>query len=69
MGKALERNGVLPIRFFDVDPKKIGGKVQGKIPVLSWKELPSLKHEGVVLAAVGAKGARARFDKPYPRLE
>ncbi len=66
--KSLSALGRTPIRFFDIDPKKIGGKVGGEIPVVTWLDIPSLKTDGVIFAAVGAKGARAKIRQALASL-
>ena len=66
--KCLEGMGVEVRRFFDIDPKKIGGRIQGKIPVLHWKELQSWKADCLTLGAVGAKGAREKIRQGLPGL-
>lgn len=55
---ALARNGVRVVRFFDIDPKKVGRVLGGGAPVLHWRELPD--HRGIpLLCAVAVWGARA----------
>jgi glycosyltransferase involved in cell wall biosynthesis len=61
LGKQLERVGAPLSAFLDIDPAKIGHTRRGK-PVLPAKALPFLwqiSAKPVVLAAVGARGARA----------
>jgi glycosyltransferase involved in cell wall biosynthesis len=48
-------------RFFDIDPKKVGGRVGGKTPVLHWTELRNHQANTITLGAVGAKGARLKM--------
>lgn len=61
LGKQLARLGA-PLRYYiDIDPKKIGGTRRG-CPVLPAERLPEAWRASpnpVVLAAVGARGARA----------
>lgn len=59
--KELAQHGIQTLRFFDIDPRKIGGRVGGTIPVLSWTELPNFREEALILGAVGAKGARVEI--------
>ena len=59
--KELQQRGITIRRFFDIDPRKIGGRIQGEIPVLHWKELQNWKDDCLTLGAVGAKGARERM--------
>ena len=55
--KALLEEGVKVLRFFDIDPRKIGGRVAGEVPVIDSREVDS--HRGTpLLGAVGVKGAR-----------
>jgi len=61
LSKHLLRLGVPLVAFFDVDPRKIGRTRRG-LPVLSPDELPARMNQyarPVLLAAVGARGARA----------
>jgi glycosyltransferase involved in cell wall biosynthesis len=56
--KALDAEGARVIAYVDVDPRKIGQRVHGR-PVLGAKDLPEARENGpILLAAVGAKGAR-----------
>jgi glycosyltransferase involved in cell wall biosynthesis len=60
ISKYLLRQGQPLAAFFDIDPKKIGRTRRG-IPVLSPQDLPQTwqaHHRPVLLAAVGARGAR-----------
>jgi glycosyltransferase involved in cell wall biosynthesis len=60
LGKQLERAGCEITAFIDIDPKKIGSTRRGK-PIISPEELMDWWHpskEPVLLAAVGARGAR-----------
>lgn len=64
---ALEAKGVEVERFFDIDTRKIGGRVRSRVPVVSFRELDA--HRGVpLLAAVGVKGARALIRAELSRL-
>jgi glycosyltransferase involved in cell wall biosynthesis len=61
LSKHLEREGARLAAFVDIDPRKIGRTRRG-LPIISPEELPGWwqSHPGpVVLAAVGARGARA----------
>jgi hypothetical protein len=61
LGKQLQRQGVTLTAYIDIDPKKIGGTRRG-CPILAPEELSPLwgrYHNPVLLAAVGARGARA----------
>ena len=61
LSKQLERQGVPLVGFVDVDPKKIGRTRRG-LPIIAADALPRLwaKYEQpALLAAVGARGARA----------
>jgi glycosyltransferase involved in cell wall biosynthesis len=63
LSKHLARQGSSLVAFLDIDPKKIGGSLRG-LPILSPDELPSQwgrYGNPVVLAAVGARGARQRI--------
>jgi glycosyltransferase involved in cell wall biosynthesis len=60
LGKQLERQGTPLAAFIDIDPAKIGHTRRGR-PVLAPEALPELWRRSpnpVVLAAVGARGAR-----------
>ncbi len=58
-GRALDARGVRVIRWFEVDPRKVGQVVAGA-PVLPWPPGPG--HRDVpLLAAVGRPGARLRI--------
>lgn len=60
LGKQLQRVEAPLVAFFDIDPRKIGSTRRG-LPILPPAELlPWLAryHHPVVLAAVGARGAR-----------
>jgi NADH/NAD ratio-sensing transcriptional regulator Rex len=57
---ALLKEGVRVVRFFDIDPRKIGGKVGDEVPVLDAQTVA--EHRGIpLLGAVGVKGARAEI--------
>jgi cellulose synthase/poly-beta-1,6-N-acetylglucosamine synthase-like glycosyltransferase len=61
LGKQLQRAGAPLAAFIDIDPKKIGHTRRG-LPILSPEELPGVWQRyanPVILAAVGARGARA----------
>jgi len=55
--KALLNEGITVACFFDVDPRKIGGRVAGTVPVVHWTEAQK-SPEIPLLCAVGVKGAR-----------
>lgn len=63
IGRALRQNGVAPVLYVDIDPRKIGSVAQGA-PIVAPADLPRGEHSVVV--AVGARGAReivrARLD-------
>ncbi len=52
--RALEKHGVFPSFFVDIDPKKIGRIARG-VPILAPDDLPDAAS---VVVAVGARGAR-----------
>ncbi len=56
LSRELRQNGVEIVSLLDVDPRKIGRRVDG-IPVEDWRSLgaPGVLH---LVSAVGAKGAR-----------
>jgi GT2 family glycosyltransferase len=56
VSRALERHGFRPQAFIDIDPRKIGGIARG-VPIVAASELDV--RTDVVVAAVGARGARA----------
>lgn len=56
----LAEAGVEVVRFFDIDPRKIGGRVGRQVPVLSWERVGE-HRDTPLIAAVGAKGARAQI--------
>jgi len=61
LGKQLQRAGVELTAYIDIDPRKIGNTRRGA-PILAPEALPDLWREHanpVLLAAVGARGARA----------
>jgi glycosyltransferase involved in cell wall biosynthesis len=61
LSKQLSRQGAPLVAFIDVDPKKIGRTRRG-LPILAPDDLPEWWQRystPVVLAAVGARGARA----------
>lgn len=58
--KHLQRQNVPLVAFFDIDPRKTGGTKRG-LPVLPPEALPAFwanQPDPVLLAAVGARGAR-----------
>ena len=60
LSKHLLRQGVPLTAFVDIDPAKIG-RTRWRLPIISPEELPAwwqAAEEPVVLAAVGARGAR-----------
>ncbi len=60
LSKHLMREGASLLAFVDVDPAKIGGRRRGR-PIHAPQDLPALLRAApgsVVLAAVGARGAR-----------
>lgn len=62
----LAAEGIEPIAYIDIDPKKIGWKIAG-VPVVSADEIPA---EAFVLIYVGKRGARRLIehclgDRPY----
>jgi len=56
--RALATHGVSPVRFIDVHPRKVGTRLEG-IPVLGPEDVGPPR--GHLVAAVGAKGARAEI--------
>ncbi|MEL6545311.1 MAG: hypothetical protein AAFQ82_11845 [Myxococcota bacterium] len=56
LGRELETRGVRISRYVDIDPKKIGATRRG-VPVVSPDAIQPAKNQ-VLLAAVGARGAR-----------
>ena len=65
--KALAGEGVEVARFFDVDPRKVGGAVAGRVPVLPWRLLRSHRDQPT-LVAVGSRGAREEIRRVLPSL-
>lgn len=58
LARALEREGVKPAAFVDIDPR-LRGRTRRGVPVLDPEELPAWLVSGaVVLAAVASRGAR-----------
>lgn len=55
--KAFQANGVRVRYLVEVNPRKIGKKIHG-VPVVRVEDLPGLEETGLVLGAVGQKGAR-----------
>lgn len=65
---ALAREGVRVVRFFDIDPKKVGRVLGGGAPVLPWRDLPD--HRGLpLLCAVAVWGARADIRQALGAME
>jgi glycosyltransferase involved in cell wall biosynthesis len=65
--RALAAEGVAVARFFDIDPKKVGGAVERRVPVLPHTALAA--HRDLpTLVAVGARGARAQIRAALPAL-
>lgn len=61
LSKHLVREGAALLAFVDIDPAKIGKQRRGR-PILAPDDLPALRRSSpgaIVLAAVGARGARA----------
>jgi hypothetical protein len=61
LGKHLIRQGVPLVAFVDIDPRKIGRTRRG-LPVIPPEDLPAWWQRytrPALLAAVGARGARA----------
>ena len=56
LARALAAHGALPVRFVDIDPAKVGRTAQGA-PIVTPDALDPARD--VVVAAVGARGARA----------
>lgn len=56
-GRVLEANGVRVLRHFDVDPRKVGGRIGGRTPVLAWSMVGAYRDVPMV-CAVGVKGVR-----------
>jgi hypothetical protein len=56
LARALAPHGFVPDCFIDIDPRKIGRRAQGA-PIVACDQLESARD--VVIAAVGARGARA----------
>jgi len=60
LSKHLVREGATVLAFIDIDPAKIGGRRRGR-PIRAPQDLPALLRDApgtIVLAAVGARGAR-----------
>lgn len=55
--RSLDEHGVDVVAFVDIDPAKIGRRVQGR-PVHPSEEIGELSRERTVLAAVASRGAR-----------
>lgn len=70
LSKHLLRQGVPLTAFVDIDPAKIG-RTRWRLPVISPEELPAwwqAAEDPVVLAAVGARGARQLIRQHLNRL-
>jgi glycosyltransferase involved in cell wall biosynthesis len=69
--KPLNQCGLPLAAFIDIDPRKIGRRLHG-LPILAAEELPSswsrFKHP-ILLAAVGARGARALIRQRLSDME
>jgi glycosyltransferase involved in cell wall biosynthesis len=63
--RALRGEGVSVLALFDVNPRKLGARIDG-IPVRSFEELGA--PQGHLVAAVGAKGARSDIRAHLVRL-
>ncbi len=62
ISRALAELGVETQAFFDVDPRKIGGRVRGRVPVLDHERLDGDEHrELFLLVAKGGLEDRARI--------
>jgi len=59
--RCLADEGVEVVRFFDIDPAKIGSTVQGR-PVLPLDELPA-HRDVMILVAVGVRSAKPKVRK------
>ncbi|HGG60083.1 MAG TPA: glycosyltransferase [Gammaproteobacteria bacterium] len=59
--RGLLEAGVRPAAWVDIDPRKIGGRVDGA-PIIEPKALTLLKPRPLVLAAVRSHGARALIE-------
>ncbi|MET0284922.1 MAG: glycosyltransferase [Polyangiales bacterium] len=55
LARQLRAHDVRPALFIDIDPRRVGSTMQG-VPIVSASELDARRH--VVIAAVGARGAR-----------
>jgi glycosyltransferase involved in cell wall biosynthesis len=55
LARALHPHGVRPVMFIDIDPRRVGSTMQGA-PIRGADALDATRH--VVIAAVGARGAR-----------
>jgi glycosyltransferase involved in cell wall biosynthesis len=66
LSRLLTAHRIETVRFYDVDPRKIGTRVQGA-PVRSWTELEA-PGALPLLVAVGAPGARALIRPETRRL-
>jgi hypothetical protein len=65
--RALAERGISVLRYFDVDPKKIGRAVHGAAPILPWESVGD--YRGVpLLVAVGVKGVRERIRRALAQV-
>ena len=65
---ALANEGGRVVRFFDIDPKKVGRVLGGGASVLHWRELPD--HRGLpLLCAVAVWGARAEIRQSLDTMD
>ena len=55
--RALASEGIRVVRFFDIDPRKMGRVLGGGAPVLDWRQAGD-HRDCPLLVAVGVKGAR-----------
>ena len=58
--RALHAAGVEVLRVYDIDPRKIGRRLRGQVPVVPWHEVRH-HRDALVLVAVGAAGARPQI--------
>ncbi len=72
LGRLLSSEGIRVVRYFDVDPNKIGGKIKSiggqDTPVLAWSELKT-HHTTPTLVAVGSRGVRATIRAAIEELQ
>lgn len=65
--RALAAEGVEVIRYFDVDPRKVGGRVDDTVPVHHWTELADYLAVPT-LVAVGTRGAREEIRAAFEKI-